>query len=158
MYHNFVRPARGAGGGDGVIRIDGGVSISEHEIRFTASRSSGPGGQRVNKASTRLTLRFDLRGSRSLSEAQKERIAARLPGRINRDGVLALHSQRHRGQAANRTDLTERFAALLREALRRRAVRRRTRPPRSARERRLREKKSRGRLKASRSAWIEGED
>lgn len=135
-----------------MIRIDDDVAIPESELEFTASRSSGPGGQHVNKASTRVTLSFDLRGSSSLDERQKRRITSRLSTRVTKDGVLKLHAQRHRSRSANREELVERFAALLREALRRRKRRRKTRPPRSAVERRLEDKRRRSRLKERRSS------
>jgi ribosome-associated protein len=133
-----------------MIEIGKTLSIPESEISFTVSRSSGPGGQHVNKVSTRVTLQFDLRNSLHLSDRQKRRLATRLASRINRDGVLKLHCQRHRSQAANREELIRRFAALLRDALTRRRKRIATRPTRSSVERRLTEKQRRGRIKQDR--------
>lgn len=134
-----------------MIEVAAGVVIPENELRFTASRSGGPGGQHVNKVSTRVTLRFDLRDSPSLTEQHKSRIGRRLATRITKDGVLILHCGRHRSQAANRAELRERFEYLLREALRPRRRRKRTRPPRAASEQRLEEKKRRGRVKRLRA-------
>jgi ribosome-associated protein len=141
-----------------VIEINRQLSVPEEELSFTASRSSGPGGQHVNKASTRVTLHFDVQSSPSLSEYQKRRIVSRLSTRINRDGVLKLHCQRHRSQSANREELVRRFADLLGEALRRRRARKKTRPSREAVERRLDDKKRRGRLKRERSRRRNPED
>jgi ribosome-associated protein len=85
------------------------LSIPEEELRFKASRSSGPGGQNVNKLNTRMTLLFDVRNSPSLSQEQKESIQRRLATRINHEGVLRVVCQRHRTQAANRRGATQRF-------------------------------------------------
>lgn len=134
-----------------MIEINDGVSIPEDEFRFSFSRSSGPGGQNVNKTDTRVTLLFDVLNSPGLSEEQKGRILRRLATRINKDGVMRVVSQRHRTQAANREAAVERFCELLREALKKAPPRRRTRPPRAAKERRLAEKKRRGKLKRERS-------
>ena len=133
-----------------MIGIDDAVAALEDEVWFTASRSAGPGGQHVNTSSTRVTLHLDLHRSRGLSEAQKEWVALRLANRINRNGILKMHSQRHRSQAANKVDLVLRFAGLMREALREPRVRRRSRVPRGSRERRIRSKRIRGEIKAGR--------
>lgn len=135
-----------------MIEINESLAVGEGELRFTASRSGGPGGQHVNKVNSRVTLHFDLWGSASLTDEQKRRIASRLPTRINKEGVLKLHAQRHRSQAANRAELIERFALLLHEALRLRRARRPSRPSRNSVERRLEEKKRRSRMKQRRSA------
>ncbi len=134
-----------------VVEINDRLEIPLAELRFSASRSAGPGGQHVNKVNSRVTLHFDLWDSPSLTDAEKRRVAARLPTRINRDGTLKLHSQRHRSQARNRETLIERFAELLGQALRPRRPRRPTRPTAASRERRLEEKKLRGRIKRRRS-------
>jgi ribosome-associated protein len=128
------------------------IAIDDKELRFTASRSGGPGGQNVNKVSTRVTLFFDVAGSQSLDEAQKRRILTRLAGRASKDGVLRVVCQRHRSQAANREGARERFLELLRWALSEAPERRPTRPTRTARERRLADKKRRARLKQARAA------
>jgi ribosome-associated protein len=134
-----------------VIEITPELSIPESELRFLASRAGGPGGQHVNKVSSRVTLRFDLWASPSLDEAQKRRIAQRLATRITKEGVLTLHARRHRSQAMNREELVGRFAELLREALRPRRARRKTRPSRAVKKRRLDEKRRRGEQKRMRS-------
>jgi ribosome-associated protein len=134
-----------------MIEINDGLSIPDEELRFTPSRSSGPGGQHVNKVSTRMTLHFDVGASPSLDERQRRRIATVLSTRINRDGILKLRTGIHRSQTANRRELIERFASLLHDALRPRTPRKRTRRPARSNAKRLEEKKRRGRLKQNRS-------
>ena len=136
-----------------MIDVTAYLSIPEPEVTFTASRSGGPGGQHVNKVSSRMTLYFDVAASPSLSEAQKQRYLAT---RISKDGVLRVVSQKYRSQAANRTAATERFVTLLREALTPVSVRRKTAVSSAAKRRRLEEKKYRSRLKQQRTqktAW-----
>jgi ribosome-associated protein len=134
-----------------MIDILPGIAIPETELRFVASRSGGPGGQNVNKVSSRMTLLFDVAGSPSLDEAQKAKIAERLATRINKESVLQVTSQRHREQGMNRAAALERFVDLLREALTDAPPRKRTRVPKGAKRRRVEEKKKRGEIKAARS-------
>ncbi|HEX9730508.1 MAG TPA: alternative ribosome rescue aminoacyl-tRNA hydrolase ArfB [Thermoanaerobaculia bacterium] len=141
-----------------MIEINDEVTIDDAELDFAASRSAGPGGQNVNKVETRMTLRFDLEASTSLSPEHKERIRERLSTRISKAGVLAVSSQRHRTQAANRDAARERFVELVREALEEEAQRRPTRTPRRVHKRRLEGKRRRGRLKQNRSRDFTGED
>jgi ribosome-associated protein len=140
-----------------MIPIDEELAISDEEVAFTTSRSGGPGGQNVNKLETRVTLRFDLDGSPSLSEEQKARLRQRLATRITKQGVLHVTAQRHRTQAANREAAVERFAELLRENLREEAPRKKTRPSRAAKTRRLEAKRRRSLRKRERGAPIPGE-
>ncbi|MBW2030647.1 MAG: aminoacyl-tRNA hydrolase [Deltaproteobacteria bacterium] len=140
------------------IKISEEISIPLRELRFTASRSSGPGGQNVNKVSTRVTLWFDIAHSPSLSEHEKELIRKHLPTRINKEGVLRIVSQKHRTQASNRHEAVERFVSLLRESLYEASPRRRTKIPRVVKERRLAEKKYRSRIKAQRSKTVPADD
>jgi len=134
-----------------MIRITDSLCIPENEITFTASRSGGPGGQNVNKVSTRVTLSFDVANSPVLSEEQKRKILGALGGRINKDGLLRIVSQRTRSQELNRTDVMERFADLLRKALTPKRARIRTRITIAARERRLNKKRKRTTIKQERS-------
>jgi len=129
-----------------------GLSIPDAEVEFSSSRSSGPGGQHVNKTESRVTLRFDVQASPSLSDEQKRRITARWKTRITKDGVLQMHCQVHRSQAANRAELELRFATMLADALRERKRRRKTRPTVAARERRLAAKRQRGAIKRGRGS------
>jgi ribosome-associated protein len=115
------------------------------EARF--ARSSGPGGQNVNKLNTRVTLLFDFQAADILTTTQKQRVRQRLSTRLSRDGRLRVVSQQTRTQAANRAAAERRLLELLREALKVRKRRRPTRPTAAARERRLTEKRRRGALK-----------
>jgi ribosome-associated protein len=133
-----------------MIEINSRLSIPADELSFSASRAGGPGGQHVNKVSTQVTLRFDLDGSPSLSEAQKRRIRSALATRITREGILRVVCGRRRSQAANRVEATERFAELLRVALRPRKRRVATRVPGAQKRRRLEQKRQRSRLKRAR--------
>jgi ribosome-associated protein len=137
-----------------MIPIDDTLAIPDEEVTFATSRSGGPGGQNVNKLETRVTLRFDLAGSPSLSEEQKARLRERLATRITRDGVLQVSSQKHRSQGANREAAVERFAELLRENLREEPPRKKTRPSRAAKARRLDSKRRQSQRKRERSARI----
>jgi ribosome-associated protein len=141
-----------------MIEVTDTLAIPEHEVTYTFSRSAGPGGQHVNKVSTRVTLLFDVAHSRSLSDRQRARIRGRLATRINRGGVLRVVCQKHRSQSANREEARERFAGLLREALRERPRRKKAGVPRSVVERRLEQKRRRSGLKRERSKRYDPED
>jgi ribosome-associated protein len=134
-----------------MIYVMPGVSIPEDELQFDASRSGGPGGQNVNKVSSRVTLTFDLNTSTTLSDDQKRTILQKLAGRINKHGVLRVISQRTRSQELNRADATERFSELVRDALTPQRRRVKTRVPRAAHARRVEEKKKRAVVKQART-------
>ena len=129
-----------------------GVAIPEGEISFTASRSGGPGGQNVNKVSSKVTLAFDVRGSDALSDEQKRKIMGRLATRINKEGILQVVSQRTRSQELNRADALIRFSELVRRALTPQRPRVETRVPAATKKRRLEEKKKRSLTKQTRSS------
>jgi ribosome-associated protein len=132
-------------------RINDDLWIEDDELRFEFARSSGPGGQKVNKVETKVRLFFDLRGSSSLGADQKARIEERLPTRITKDGVLQLVSQRHRSREANRRAVIERFVDLLAEALKEEEPRLRTKVPTAQRKQRLESKRHRSEKKAMRA-------
>ncbi|MHC4221862.1 MAG: alternative ribosome rescue aminoacyl-tRNA hydrolase ArfB [Planctomycetota bacterium] len=134
-----------------MIEIKNGITISEDELIFKFSRSSGPGGQNVNKVNTRVTLFFDLANSANLSAAQKKRIEKKLTSRISKAGVMRVISQRHRTQKANSRAAVERLRELLSGALETKPVRRKTKIPWAVKQRRLEEKKQRSKLKQQRS-------
>ena len=127
------------------------VSIPEGELVCKASRSSGPGGQNVNKLNTRVTVLFHVAGSVSLSEEQKRQVASRLAGRIDKEGVLHVASQKHRSQEANRRAALERLAGLVEAALKLRKARRPTAPTAASRARRVESKKRRAVVKRTRT-------
>lgn len=134
-----------------MISVTPQVSIPEQELQFHASRSSGPGGQNVNKVNTRVTLHFDVRRSPSLTTLQKSLICRKLKTRINKEGVLYLHAQRASTQAVNRADVLEKFCRLLQDALAPRKIRKKTGISRRSIEERLDQKKRRGRVKQLRN-------
>jgi ribosome-associated protein len=141
-----------------MIEITDQVSIPEEELRFTASLSSGPGGQNVNKVSSRITLWFDVVNSPTLSPEQKELITRHLGNRIGKDGLLRVISQQTRSQAENRELAIERFVELLRDAVRQVPIRKKTRVSKAAKLRRLNEKKQHSIQKQERSKKVPVED
>jgi ribosome-associated protein len=140
-----------------MIWITDKLSIADEEISFEFSRSGGPGGQNVNKVSTRATLLFDVERSTSLTEEQRSKIQEVLRTRITKAGMLRVTSQMHRTQRANREAAMEKFADLLREALKSRRPRKKTKLPPAVRERRLQDKKHRASLKRERAPLNEEE-
>ncbi len=133
-----------------MIVINSKLSIPDEEIRFTFSRSSGPGGQNVNKLNSRAILWFDVENSLTLSSYQKFKIRQHLARRISKDGVLQVAAERHRTQKANKEDALQRFSELLAAALVEKPRRKKTRIGAGVKERRLQAKKRRGKLKKSR--------
>ena len=135
----------------GDLVVAEGITIPEADLDWTVSRSGGPGGQHVNKVSTRVTLYLDLDGTAALTDLQKARIRERLSGRVGADGRLRVSCGRNRSQAANRREARERLASLLARALEQDEPRRRTRVPAAARKKRLEDKKRRAEVKRGRS-------
>ena len=117
-----------------------------HSATEEFARSGGPGGQNVNKTSTKVVLRVPV-DELSLSEEEKQRVLRRLSNRLNREGELVIHSSETRSQTANRDRAEARAFALLRDAARTQKKRRKTRPSKAAREHRIEEKKRRGQKK-----------
>ncbi|TDP99362.1 MULTISPECIES: alternative ribosome rescue aminoacyl-tRNA hydrolase ArfB [unclassified Leifsonia] len=129
------------------LTVDSGLTIPESELSWRFSRSSGPGGQGVNTADSRVELVWDVAGSAVLSPAQRERLLERLGGRLV-DGKLTIAASEHRAQLRNREAARARLADIVADALRPPAAPRRpTRPSRGARERRLDAKKRRTDIK-----------
>ena len=126
------------------------VSIPLAELTFRFVRSSGPGGQHVNKSATQAELTFDVAHSPNLSDAHKRRLLIALKNLIDKNGVLHLESQSTRSQLRNRQDVVARFQSLLRGALKPRKTRRPTRPTAASKERRLEKKKRHGAIKRAR--------
>ena len=121
--------------------------IPESDLSFTYTRSSGPGGQNVNKLTTRATLWFQVSDSPCLSDVEKEKLAEVLSSRIGADGRMRVTSMRHRTQAANRRACIERFYELVARSLVPVKHRRKTRIPRSVSRRRLEGKQRTGTTK-----------
>jgi ribosome-associated protein len=140
----------------GSIEIDGSLSIDDSEVRLEFVRGSGPGGQNVNKVSSAVQLRFDVRRSPSLPEDVRQRLIRLAGKRITDDGVLIIDARRYRTQEHNRMDAVERFVALVRKALEPPPIRRKTRPGMATRAARLEAKRRRSTLKGRRrvpDAW-----
>jgi ribosome-associated protein len=135
-----------------MIRITGRISIDEREIAESFVRASGPGGQNVNKLSTAVQLRFDVRHSPSLPPDVAARLERLAGARLTRDGVLVITAQRHRTQLRNRQDALDRLIELIRRAATPPTPRRPTRPTAASRERRIEGKKRRARTKGLRQA------
>ncbi len=112
-----------------MIRVTHSIALDESEIEETFIRASGPGGQNVNKLSTAVQLRFDVRHSPNLPDGVKARLERLAGSRLTNDGVLVLIAQRHRTQDANRRDALERLVELVRQATEKPKPRRPTRPP-----------------------------
>jgi ribosome-associated protein len=133
-----------------VIPITDRLSIEDDEVDIRHARASGPGGQHVNKTSTAIELRFDVRGSPSLSEEVKARLEKLAGSRLTQDGVLVLFAQGSRSQEMNRQEAIDRLAELIRQALVRPKARKATRPTYASKLRRLEGKATRSGVKARR--------
>src|SRR6202163_1177472 len=120
-----------------MIRITDTISLDESELDESFIRSSGPGGQNVNKLSTAVQLRFDVRRSPSLTDEVRARLERLAGKRLTRDGVLIITAQSHRTQERNRADALDRLVELVRQAAVRPVPRRATRPTKASRRRRL---------------------
>ena len=140
-----------------MIRVTDHISIDEDELKETFTRASGPGGQHVNKTSTAVELRFDVRHSPSLPELVRERLERLAGSRLTNDGVLVLFAQNRRSQELNRQDARERLFALIREAADIPKRRRPTRPTLASKTRRLEAKTRRGGVKSMRGR-VKGDD
>jgi ribosome-associated protein len=139
-----------------MIRITDSFSIDESEIEESFVRSSGPGGQNVNKLSTAVQLRFDVRRSPSLPNEVAVRLARLAGKRMTKDGVLVLIAQNHRTQERNRAEAMERLVDLIQQAAAKPIPRRATKPTKASKERRIEGKKRRSgikNLRQSKPSW-----
>jgi ribosome-associated protein len=141
-----------------MIHVTPTIAIAEDELGFDFIRSSGPGGQNVNKVATAVQLRFDVLHSPSLPDDVRIRLV-RLAGRkLTSDGVLVITARRHRTQRQNRDDAIERLVELVRLASVPPRKRRKTRPTAASRERRLEEKRRKSRVKRTRNRVRSGDE
>lgn len=137
-----------------MIEITPSLRIDESELQIDFIRSSGPGGQNVNKVATAVQLRFDVRAS-SLPEEVKSRLLQIAGKRITSEGVLLIEAKRFRTQDQNREDALQRLAELVRRSLVRPKARKRTKPTQASKEERLKEKKRKGEIKKMRQRAVE---
>lgn len=140
-----------------MLRISNNVSIPDEEIEINAIRASGPGGQHVNKASTAVHLRFDIRAS-SLPEFYKHRLLIKRDQRISKDGVIVIKAQQGRSQEANRRDALEALQQLVASVAVTRKQRIPTAPGKAARLKRMDSKTRRGKVKSLRGRVRNGAD
>ena len=126
------------------------VEIPRDEFRFATSTSSGPGGQHVNKTSTKVQLRWNVSNTSSLRDDVRERFLKKYSRQINQEGELLITSQRYRSQLRNRDDCLEKLSEWIRSVLTPPKKRKPTRPSRASKERRLKEKKKQSQRKESR--------
>jgi ribosome-associated protein len=130
-----------------MILVTDTISLNEDELEESFVRASGPGGQNVNKVSSAVQLRFDVRRSPSLPNDVAIRLMRIAGSRMTKDGVLVINAQRHRTQERNRADARERLFELIREAAVKPEIRRPTKPTKASRQRRLEGKKRRSQIK-----------
>jgi ribosome-associated protein len=140
-----------------MIRITDTIAIDDRELDERFVRASGPGGQNVNKVSTAVELRFDVRGS-SLPYDVKQRLMTLAGSRMSMDGVLLIDSREHRTQVQNREAARARLVAMLQQAAKRPKTRRPTKPKRAAKEKRLESKRQRGEVKTLRGRGRHGDE
>jgi ribosome-associated protein len=138
-----------------MIRVTDTISLDDDELQESFVRASGPGGQNVNKVSTAVQLRFDVRRSRSLPNDVAIRLMRLAGSRLTKDGVLVLIAQNNRTQERNRAEARERLLDLIREAAVKPVPRRATKPTRASKVKRVEGKKIRSNIKKMRGKSFE---
>lgn len=141
-----------------MLEITPDIGIPEAELEMEFVRSGGPGGQKVNKTSSAVVLRFDALGSPSLPDRVKERLRKVAGSKLSGDGILVIHSRKYRSQSRNRDSALRKLRRLLKRAARRPSGRKPTKPTGASVRKRLEEKKRRGRLKRERGYRPSGEE
>ena len=140
-----------------MIRVTDAIFIEDRELEERFVRASGPGGQNVNKVSTAVELRLDVRAS-SLPYDVKQRLMTLAGSRMSLEGVLLIDSREHRTQVQNREAARARLVAMLQQAAKRPKTRRPTKPKRAAKEKRLESKRQRGEVKTLRGRGRHGDE
>jgi ribosome-associated protein len=133
-----------------MIEVTPTISLDDAELEFSFIRASGPGGQNVNKVSSAVQMRFDARGSPSLTNDVSVRLQKLAGSKLTLDGVIVITANRHRTQERNRADAIERLAELIRKAAVAPIKRRPTKPTKASKERRLESKSRRAGVKSLR--------
>jgi len=137
-----------------MLIINENITILQTDLKFDFVRSSGPGGQNVNKVSTAVQLRFDVRAATCLNETQKARLSKLAGKRLTTDGELIIFARRYRSQEKNRQDSLERLANLVQKALVEPKIRLKKKPGKAVKERRLKEKRKKSEKKKNRDNEI----
>ena len=137
-----------------MLKVSDNITIPLAEIEFSAIRSQGSGGQNVNKVSTAIHIRFDVRASESLSHDEKERVLRLHDQRLSKEGVIVIKSQRYRSQNQNREDALGKLAKMINKALLEEKQRKPTKPSKQSNKKRLDAKTKRGQLKETRNKII----
>ena len=150
----MTKPTEKETGGISTLEITASVRVHVTELHFRTSRSSGPGGQNVNKLETRVELLFDVANSPLFSSEQRERILLNLASRIDAKGVLHISSQQSRSQWENKQKTIEKFVSLLRDAVKVKKKRMKTAPTRSSNETRVQRKKKHSQKKKLRRVHL----
>lgn len=133
-----------------IVRVNAQIAIPRREIQFSFVRSSGPGGQNVNKVASKAVMRWQVAASATIPDELRVRLVSKLGRRINDRGELVLASQRYRDQSKNIEDCLQKLCDLVAAAVKLRKKRKKTALPRSSREARLRQKRSTGQKKQAR--------
>ena len=141
-----------------MIRVTADIVLDEAEIEESFIRSSGPGGQNVNKVSTAVQIRFDARRSPSLPQGVRTKLERLAGSRATKDGIIVLTADRYRTQERNRRDALDRLLEMIRQAAYRPKPRKPTRPTASSKRKRVESKTRRGSLKSLRSKPVRGDD